>query len=57
MIHGTSVAPALTDWIACYTPANTDITKTVPVRYQIGENVCVFFCAAVYKSCLFIMNR
>ena len=54
---GSTVAPALTDWIACYTPANTDITKTVPVRYQIGENVCVFFCVAVYKSCLFIMKR
>ena len=40
--NGASVAPALTDWIACYTPANTDITKTVPVRYQIGENVFVF---------------
>jgi len=41
---GTTVAPSVTDWIACYTPANADITKTVPARFQIGKNVCVCLC-------------
>lgn len=34
---GTEIKPKADDWIACYTPAKSDITKTVPARWQLGE--------------------
>ena len=29
--------PLNADWIACYSPANSDITKTTPIRYQFAN--------------------
>ena len=32
-----TTAPSNNDWIACYSPANADISKTTPMRYQFAN--------------------
>ena len=34
---GTTVKPSNYDWIACYSPANSNITTTTPMRYQFAN--------------------
>ena len=33
----TANKPSNLDWIACYSPANADITKITPIRYQVAN--------------------
>ena len=34
---GSSVLPSNSDWVACYSPANSDISSTTPIRYQFAN--------------------
>ena len=35
--NGATVNPSNNDWIACYSPASSDVTKTTPIRYQFAN--------------------
>lgn len=53
----TTNKPSNLDWIACYSPANSDITKTTPIRYQVANWTGTWYGTQATSTVVFNLNN